>query len=70
MKITNENIEETEITFKAHHSAEGPKLFSGEPEFILLCVANICNMRPDYPTKLFNDNSDSYTCLMNALAEN
>jgi len=27
-------------------------------------------MRPDYPTKLFNDNSDSYSCLMNALAEN
>jgi len=25
-------------------------------------------MRPDYPSKVFNDKSDNYCCLMQALA--
>ncbi|HEY8690781.1 MAG TPA: hypothetical protein VIM07_16205 [Chitinophagaceae bacterium] len=25
-------------------------------------------MRPDYPSKIFNDKSDNYCCLMEALA--
>jgi len=27
-------------------------------------------MRPDYPSKIFNDKSESYICLMQALAAN
>ncbi len=27
-------------------------------------------MRPDYPSKIFNDKSDNYSCLMQALAAN
>lgn len=36
-------------------------------EFVFLCLS-YCNMRPDYPSKIFNDNSNSYCCLMQALA--
>ena len=27
-------------------------------------------MRPDYPSKIFNDKSDNYICLIQALAAN